>query len=72
MFDLTLRYKVEQADFKSLNNELKLNIHLGADTPNDVLPILIKNGLVTHFTENIPSINDIFISSVQGLTPNQF
>lgn len=72
MFDLTLRYKVEQADFKSLNNELKLNIHLGADTPNDVLPILLQNGAVTHFTENIPSINDIFISYVQGLTPNQF
>ncbi|UYW00300.1 ATP-binding cassette domain-containing protein [Flavobacterium agricola] len=72
MYELTLKYKVEQADFKSLNNELKLNVHLGNDVPNQVLPILLQNGVVTHFTENIPSINDIFISSVQGATPNQF
>jgi len=72
MYDLTLKFKVESADFKSLNNELKLNVHLGDSTSNDLLPLLLQNGLVTHFTENIPSINDIFISSVQGLTPNQF
>ncbi len=72
MYDLTLKYKVEQTNFKSLNNELKLNIHIGTDTTNDLIQVLLNNGVITHFTENIPSINDIFISSVQGLTPNKF
>ena len=72
MYDLTLKYKVEQTNFKSLNNELKLNIHIGTDTTNDLIQVLLNNGIITHFTENIPSINDIFISSVQGLTPNKF
>jgi len=69
--ELAQKYKIEQADFKSLNQETKFNIYLGEDTPNDVLPLLLQHGQLTHFTENIPSINDIFISSVQGITPNK-
>nr|WP_317633155.1 ABC transporter ATP-binding protein [uncultured Flavobacterium sp.] len=72
MYDLTLKYKVEQTNFKSLNNELQFNIHIDKDTPNNLIQVLLNNGMITHFTENIPSINDIFISSVQGLTPNKF
>jgi ABC-2 type transport system ATP-binding protein len=55
---------VGRANFKSLNNELKLEIQLGNATPNELLNILTQRGQVTHFVEKIPSVNDIFIQTV--------
>lgn len=64
MYDITQKFTVGQADFKSLNNELKLEIQLGNATPNELLNILIQRGQVTHFMEKTPSMNDIFIQTV--------
>jgi len=64
MFDLTQKFTVSPAQFKSLNDELKLLIHLGNATANELLNILTQRGQVTHFVEKIPSVNDIFIQSV--------
>ena len=64
MFDITQKFTVAQTDFKSLNNELKLEINLGNSTPNDLLHLLTQRGQVTHFLEKIPSVNDIFIQTV--------
>jgi len=64
MFDITQKFKVSQTNFKSLNNELKLEIALGNSNPNELLHILTQRGQVTHFMEKIPSVNDIFIKTV--------
>jgi ABC-2 type transport system ATP-binding protein len=64
MYDLTQKFTVGQTDFKSLNDDLKLEIDLGNGTSNELLSILTSRGQVTHFSENIPSINDIFIQTV--------
>jgi ABC-2 type transport system ATP-binding protein len=64
MYDLSQKFTLSQTDFKSLNDELKLEINLGNATPNDLLNTLIKRGQVTHFVEKIPSMNDIFIQTV--------
>lgn len=64
MFDLTQRFKVGPANFKSLNNELKLEIELGSAAPNELLNVLLQRGQVTHFVEKTPSVNDIFIKTV--------
>ena len=64
MFDITQKNTVSQTNFKSLNNELKLEINLGNATPNELLNILTQRGQVTHFVEKIPSVNDIFIQTV--------
>lgn len=64
MYDLSQKFTLAQTDFKSLNDELKLEINLGTATPNDLLNILVKRGQVTHFVEKIPSMNDIFIQTV--------
>ncbi len=64
MYDLTQKFTVGQTNFKSLNDDLKLEIDLGGATQNELLSILTKNGQVTHFTEMIPSVNDIFIQTV--------
>jgi ABC-2 type transport system ATP-binding protein len=64
MYDITQKHTVSQSNFKSLNNELKLEINLGNATPNALLNILTQRGQVTHFVEKIPSVNDIFIQTV--------
>ena len=64
MYDLTQKFTVGQTEFKSLNNDLKLEIDLGKSTQNELLEILISRGQVTHFAENIPTVNDIFIQTV--------
>jgi ABC-2 type transport system ATP-binding protein len=64
MYDLTQKFTVGSANFKSLNQELKLEIQLGTGTPNELLQVLTQRGQVTHFVEKIPSVNDIFIKTV--------
>ena len=64
MYNLTQKFTVGPATFKSLNNELKLEIQLGNATPNELLNLLTQCGQVTHFVEKIPSVNDIFIQTV--------
>lgn len=64
MYDLSQKFKLSQTDFKSLNDELKLEIDLGSFTPNELLNTLIQCGQITHFVEKIPSVNDIFIKTV--------
>jgi ABC-2 type transport system ATP-binding protein len=63
--DLQSKFKVGPANFKTLNKELKLNIQLNKDqNANDLLQYLISIGEVSHFKEQIPSANDIFIQTV--------
>lgn len=64
MYDITQKFTVAQTNFKSLNDELKLEIQLGNATPNELLSVLTQRGQVTHFLEKIPSVNDIFIKTV--------
>jgi len=66
MYDLTQKFTVGQADFKSLNDDLKLEIGLGTGNSNELLHILTQRGQVTHFVEKIPSVNDIFIKTVSN------
>ncbi len=66
MYDLSQKFTLSQTDFKSLNDELKLEINLGKATPNELLNTLVQRGQVTHFVEKIPSMNDIFIQTVSG------
>lgn len=64
MYDITQKFTVTQTNFKSLNDEIKLDIQLGNATPNELLHLLTQRGQVTHFVEKIPSVNDIFIQTV--------
>lgn len=64
MYDLSQKFTLSQTDFKSLNDELKLEINLGKASPNELLNTLVQRGQVTHFVEKIPSMNDIFIQTV--------
>ena len=56
------KFKTTDANFKSLGNELKLNISLrDNETSNELLNFLSSNAEVNHFMEVVPSANDIFI-----------
>ncbi|MTG99223.1 MULTISPECIES: ABC transporter ATP-binding protein [Myroides] len=64
MLKLSEKFKMTSTEFKSLNNELQLEIDLGNAMPNELLHILTENGQVTHFVEKLPTVNDIFIQTV--------
>ena len=64
--ELTLKYDVSPANFRTIGDELKLNISLkNGETPNELLNYLTKKASVNHFVEVIPSANDIFIKAVK-------
>ena len=61
------KFAISPAVYKSLNNELKLNIKLKEDeSSNDLLAFLTSIGQVNHFNELVPTVNDIFIQTVKN------
>ena len=61
------KFAVSPAVFKSLNNDLKLNIKLKPnESSNDLLTFLTSNAQVNHFNELVPTANDIFIQTVKN------
>lgn len=59
------RYKTLPANFKTLDEELKLQVSLPEGTTSkELLNYLLQKGDVTYFVEKIPSVNDIFIQTV--------
>lgn len=63
--ELGYKYQVEPAHFKTLDDELKLQITLPEGVSSrQLLSDLIQKGDVTYFVEKIPSVNDIFIQTV--------
>ena len=62
---LRAHFDVFEADFKLLNEGLKLHVSLrNESTANDLLSYLTSHGEVQHFVELIPDANDIFIQAV--------
>lgn len=65
--ELASRFELSKANFKTLGQELKLNVKLNAnESANDLLRYLTSKGEVSHFVELIPSANDIFIQAVKN------
>ena len=63
---LNEKYTVLPADFRLLNEGLKLNVQMGEnESPNELLSLLTNYGEVEHFLELVPSANDIFIQAVR-------
>lgn len=62
---LSEKFNVSPAHFKSVGDELKLNIKLeNGAAANDLLSFLTAKAQVSHFVEVIPSVDDIFIQTV--------
>jgi ABC-2 type transport system ATP-binding protein len=58
-------FDVSPADFKLLNEGLRLNVKLKKESSaNDLLSFLTSQGQVQHFVEIVPDANDIFIQAV--------
>ena len=62
--EINKKFKATRTDFKSLNDELQLEIDIGNATAAELLHLLSNLGQVTHFIEKIPTVNDIFIQTV--------
>lgn len=63
--ELDAKFKLRNAEFKSIHEDLKLRIQIPENhTPNDLLAFLTTRAQVNYFVEVIPSVNDIFIKTV--------
>ncbi len=63
--ELRERFPITDTNFKSIHNDLKLQIQIADNaSPNDLLIFLTSRATVNHFVEVIPSVNDIFIKTV--------
>ncbi len=61
------KFQLSEATFKTINDEVKFNIKIDEDqTANQLISYLTVKGQLTHFVEVIPSVNDIFIQTVQN------
>lgn len=58
-------FQILPATFKNLHDDIKINIRVDDSTsPNDLLTFLTTKAEVHHFVEVLPSVNDIFIQTV--------
>lgn len=57
-------FKVSKSSFKTLDNDLQLDIVIPNQDINNLLHLIFPFGQLSHFVEKIPSINDIFIQTV--------
>jgi len=61
------KFEVSTANFKTINDEVKFNIKINENqSANKLISHLTSKGELTHFVEVIPSVNDIFIQTVQN------
>ena len=64
--ELSHLYKISAAQFPSIHNEKKWLVELSTQqNSNDLLYYLSQRGKITHFKQQIPSVGDIFIQTIQ-------
>ena len=67
--ELKMHFELSEAHFKTLYDELKLHIkQKEGQTANDLLQYLTTRAEVTHFVEAIPTVDEIFISTINKLS----
>ncbi len=65
MKELQTRFTVSEAEFRSLEDDLKLNIRLtNGESSTDLIRFLNTKATINHYVELVPSANDIFIRAV--------
>ena len=57
-------YHINETTFKSLDNDWQFSVELGENSSSDLLQKLLSFGEITHFSEQIPTVNEIFIKAV--------
>ena len=63
--ELSHQYVCKKGKFQSLHHELKLEVQLEPkDSPKELLDKINSFGEVTHFSEQIPTMNTIFMQAV--------
>lgn len=65
LIDINSRFKTSSAETKSFNEDVRLIIDLKEkESSKDLIKFLNNKAQITHFTEIIPSANDIFLKAV--------
>ena len=62
--EIASKFTVTDANFRSLNNELKLNVKIDGEDSTELVQYLNSKATINHFIEVIPNASDIFIQAV--------
>ena len=63
--DINSKFNIENSPAISFNEDLRLTVSLkDTESSNDLIQFLNNKAQITHFTEVIPSANDIFLKAV--------
>ena len=60
------KFEIQDANFRSLYNELKLNVKINGEDSTKLVQYLNSKALINHFIEIVPSASDIFIQAVKN------
>lgn len=61
------KFNIEPTFFHSIHQDLQVNIQIAEQySQNDLLAFLMNHGRINHFVEVVPSVNDIFIKTIQS------
>ena len=64
---LELKYNTLEPTFRTIGDNLKMNVQLKSEQNSDALiKLLNENSKIIHFKEVVPSANEIFINSVEN------
>ena len=64
---LELKYDILEPTFKTIGDNLKMNVKLKSNqNSDDLIKLLNERSKIIHFKEVIPSANEIFINSVEN------
>lgn len=68
LHDITQKWEVQPAHFKTIHeHDLKMRVRLPENmSANDLLMYLTTKGMVNHFVEVIPTVNEIFIQTINS------
>ncbi|MCB9425512.1 MAG: ATP-binding cassette domain-containing protein [Flavobacteriales bacterium] len=65
---LGAKWKVSEDSFSSIDDILQFKVEIPTDVAStDLLNDIMPHGNVVHFSEKIPSVNDIFINAVKSV-----
>jgi len=65
--ELASKFQISPAKFKSLEDDLKLNIKIpDSDSAKDLIQYLSAKAEINHFVEVVPSASEIFIRAVEA------
>ena len=69
--DLKQHFMISDEMFDATENQLNFNLQLSSKSTQEILTHLATKAPINHFLEKIPTVNDIFIKTIESKKSNE-